>query len=47
MATVPPFEFTNKDDIPKLASSVRASFARGVTKPLAYRLKQLRSLYWA
>lgn len=38
---------TPLDDIPKIASGIRTTFARGTTKPLEYRLGQLRKLYWA
>lgn len=38
---------TPEASIPKIASNVRTTFATQKTKPLEYRLLQLRKLYWA
>ncbi|KAB8342863.1 hypothetical protein FH972_022460 [Carpinus fangiana] len=38
---------TPLESIPKIASSLRHTFASNKTKPLEYRLTQLRKLYWA
>lgn len=35
------------DAIPRIASSLNHTFAEHKTKPIAWRLKQLRKLYWA
>lgn len=40
-------QYTPVDSIPKIASSLRTTFASNKTKPLEYRLTQLRKLYWA
>lgn len=34
------------DDIPKIVEEVRSTFFTQKTKPIAFRLKQLRKLYW-
>lgn len=41
------FVNTPLDSIPKVASSARNTFSTHKTKPLEYRLTQLRKLYWA
>lgn len=45
--TMPPFEHTPIDDIAPLCATVRASFLAHTTRPLEYRITQLRKLYWA
>lgn len=39
--------YTSSDDIPKIAGSLRNTFASQQTKPIQWRLVQLRKLYWA
>ncbi|KAF1983254.1 aldehyde dehydrogenase [Aulographum hederae CBS 113979] len=46
MVQIPALEYTPVDDIPQLVSKVRAGFRTHKTKPVEYRLKQLRKLYW-
>ncbi|PSN72413.1 aldehyde dehydrogenase [Corynespora cassiicola Philippines] len=46
MVQLPPFEHTELDSIPTIASRVRASFLTHKTRPLEFRLVQLRKLYW-
>jgi hypothetical protein len=43
---LPAFANTPVDDIPKLVDKVRATFFTQKTKPIEFRLKQLRKLYW-
>jgi beta-apo-4'-carotenal oxygenase len=49
MATskVPPFQATPISTIPSTCVKVRAAYTTQKTKPLFYRLTQLRKLYWA
>ena len=47
MAAPSTFVATELDAIPKIASTARSAFASHKTKPLQYRLTQLRKLYWA
>ena len=44
---LPAFTHTPTDDIPAIHSRVVNKFHTHSTRPLEYRLKQLRSLYWA
>lgn len=46
-AKIAPFEATDVTTIPSTVSSVQAAFRSQKTKPLEYRLSQLRKLYWA
>lgn len=46
MASLPPFEHTPHETIVATTSRVRASFLTHTTRPLEYRLVQLRKLYW-
>ncbi|KAI8930792.1 hypothetical protein NX059_011816 [Plenodomus lindquistii] len=46
-ATIPPFEHTPLDEIASTCATVRASFLAHKTRPLAFRITQLRKLYWA
>ncbi len=46
MDDIPPFELTSVDSIPKIHQRVVDKFHTHTTRPLQYRLKQLRSLYW-
>ncbi|KAI7304029.1 hypothetical protein KC315_g15358, partial [Hortaea werneckii] len=46
MADLPPFTDTPMDKIPELHERVVKKFHTHTTRPLAYRLKQLRQLYW-
>ena len=47
MDSLPPFTATALDDIPSIHQRVVAKFHTHTTRPIDYRLKQLRSLYWA
>lgn len=44
--TIPPFETTDISSIPSIVNLVRTTYRTQKTKPLNYRLKQLRKLYW-
>jgi beta-apo-4'-carotenal oxygenase len=44
---LPPFEHTPIDSIASTCSTLRASFLTHKTRPIEYRLSQLRKLYWA
>jgi beta-apo-4'-carotenal oxygenase len=44
---IPPFRPTPLSDIPSTCAKVRAAYTSKRTKPLVYRLTQLRRLYWA
>lgn len=44
---IAPFEATSLESIPTTAKLLRTTFRSQKTKPLEYRLKQLRKLYWA
>ncbi|KAL1610695.1 Hexadecenal dehydrogenase [Paraconiothyrium brasiliense] len=46
-AKIPPFEHTSLDEIPVVAARIRQSFLSHKTRPLEFRLVQLRKLYWA
>lgn len=46
MPELPPFEHTPVDDVVATAARVRASFLSHKTRPLEFRLVQLRKLYW-
>lgn len=46
MAAIPELQYTSVDAIPAIAKEVRLSFASQKTKPLEWRLTQLRKLYW-
>ncbi|KAH7130506.1 Aldehyde/histidinol dehydrogenase [Dendryphion nanum] len=46
MPELPPFEHTSIDAIPSAAAQVRATFLSHKTRPLEYRITQLRKLYW-
>lgn len=39
-------KYTPVDSIPAIASGVRNAFNSHKTKPIAFRLTQLRKLYW-
>jgi len=43
---ISPFEATPIDSIPATVNLCKASFRAQTTKPLSYRLAQLRTLYW-
>lgn len=47
MMGVPDFINTPVEDIPKIVAKVRDTFFTHKTRPVAFRLKQLRRLYWA
>ncbi|KAJ4373076.1 Hexadecenal dehydrogenase [Neocucurbitaria cava] len=49
MATIelPSFKHTPLDDIASTTSQLRASFLSHKTRPLEFRIQQLRKLYWA
>lgn len=44
---LPQFKNTPIEDIPKVVHELRATFTSQKTKPLEFRLRQLRKLYWA
>lgn len=44
---IAPFEHNSLESIATTAKTLRTSFRSQKTKPLEYRLKQLRKLYWA
>ncbi|KAF2475341.1 aldehyde dehydrogenase [Lindgomyces ingoldianus] len=46
MAELPPFEHTPIDSIASTVNGIRASFLSHKTRPLEFRLAQLRKLYW-
>ena len=46
MDIVPPFNYTPLDDIPTIAGQIRKTFLSHKTRPIEYRLAQLRKLYW-
>jgi beta-apo-4'-carotenal oxygenase len=43
---LPAFANTPVDQIPKIVEEVRSTFFTQTTKPLEFRLRQLRKLYW-
>ena len=43
---IPPFENTPVEAIATTVKKLRAAFNSQVTKPLEFRLQQLRKLYW-
>lgn len=45
-AGIPPFELTPIDAIPGIVDGLRKTFRSQKTKPIEYRLKQLRKLWW-
>lgn len=46
MATIPPFEHTPLEKIPGICDGVRNAFLSHKTRPIEFRLQQLRKLYW-
>ena len=46
MPELPPFEHTALDSIASTVNGIRASFLTHKTRPLEFRLVQLRKLYW-
>lgn len=44
---VPQFENTPVEEIPTIVARLRKAFFTHKTRPVEYRLKQLRKLYWA
>lgn len=46
MASIPALEPTNPNSIPEIAAGVRSTFLTHKTRPLEFRLVQLRKLYW-
>lgn len=46
-ATLPPFTHTPLDDIAGVTARIRSGFLSSKTRPLEFRLQQLRKLYWA
>nr|OQO20062.1 hypothetical protein B0A51_13993 [Rachicladosporium sp. CCFEE 5018] len=46
MDDLPPFTHTSVDSIPAVHARVTAKFHSHTTRPIEYRLKQLRALYW-
>ena len=46
MATIPALEYTAIDDIPSISKRLRSTFNTHKTRPIEFRLTQLRKLYW-
>lgn len=46
MAAIPQLEHTPVDAIPSIVNNVKATFLTHKTRPLEFRLVQLRKLYW-
>ncbi|KAI9694453.1 MAG: hypothetical protein M1822_000069 [Bathelium mastoideum] len=46
MDKLPEFQHTPVDDIPTIVGGIRATFHSHKTRPVEYRLRQLRKLYW-
>jgi beta-apo-4'-carotenal oxygenase len=46
MDSIPPFENASLETIAPIVSGLRAAFNTQVTKPIEFRLTQLRKLYW-
>jgi beta-apo-4'-carotenal oxygenase len=44
---IAPFEATDVESIPSTVNLLQTTYRSQKTKPIAYRLKQLRKLYWA
>ena len=44
--SIPPLNFTPIESIPSIVDRVRKTFRQHKTKPIEYRLVQLRKLYW-
>ncbi|MCJ1462761.1 hypothetical protein MMC07_001364 [Pseudocyphellaria aurata] len=47
MATIPALKYTSIGSIPVTVDGLRATFNSQKTKPIAFRLEQLRKLYWS
>ncbi|KAH5054074.1 aldehyde dehydrogenase [Parastagonospora nodorum] len=47
MPELPPFEHTPMDDIATTCATVRTTFLSHKTRPVEFRIQQLRKLYWA
>ena len=47
MADIPPFKHTSMDDVAATGARMRTSFLSHKTRPLEFRIQQLRRLYWA
>jgi beta-apo-4'-carotenal oxygenase len=47
MPELPPFEHTPIDDIATTCATVRTTFLSHKTRPVEFRIQQLRKLYWA
>lgn len=46
MAELPPFEHTSLDGLSSIANGISAAFLTHKTRPLEFRIDQLRKLYW-
>jgi hypothetical protein len=46
MASLPPFKHTIEFAIPDISAKIRKSYLSHKTRPLEWRLTQLRKLYW-
>ena len=46
MDIIPAYNNTSLDEIPKVAGQIRKTFLSHKTRPIEYRLTQLRKLYW-
>jgi beta-apo-4'-carotenal oxygenase len=46
MVALPPFKHTIEFAIPDISAKIRKSYLSHKTRPLEWRLTQLRKLYW-
>ena len=46
MMGIPPLDYTPVDAIPTITKNLRATFNTHKTRPIDFRLAQLRKLYW-
>jgi beta-apo-4'-carotenal oxygenase len=44
---IPELKFTPVEKIPEIVKETRATFFQQKTRPLEFRIQQLRKLYWA
>lgn len=47
VTTIPEIKYTPLEEIPQRVAKLRDSFNENKTRPVEYRLVQLRKLYWA
>jgi beta-apo-4'-carotenal oxygenase len=46
-STIPPFQTTSMEEITPIVQRTKAAFRSQKTRPVAWRIQQLRKLYWA